>query len=139
MQVIIYGKGHKNILATHKTTVEFTKEKELTKKGNCIVAVSCNKSCNDLPENFKRELKAGKKIKIIIKVGNLKEEIIGYGSKDLELSHKKDIVIRKSSFVDSRTLCINANKSANDLNRNLIEKIKNKNIEVKIILKIVGS
>ena len=31
--------GHKNILATHKTTIEFTKDKELSLKGNCIVGV----------------------------------------------------------------------------------------------------
>lgn len=138
MRIIIHGKGHPNILSTHKTTIEFTKEEELTKNGDCIVAVSCDKSCRGLSEDFKKELKPGKKIKITIKVGDLKEEIIVYGSKSLILSDKKDIVIRKSDFIDSRTLAIKANKAAIDLDRKLVEKLKDKNSKIEIILEIIS-
>jgi hypothetical protein len=37
---VIFAQGHENILATHKTTLEFTKDKRLSKKGDCIVAVA---------------------------------------------------------------------------------------------------
>jgi hypothetical protein len=138
MKIIIHGKSHPNILSTHRTTIEFTKEEKLTKNGNCIVAVCCDKSCKDLPEDFKKELKSGKKIKITIKVDDLEEEIIAYGSENLILSDKKDIVIRKSDFIDSRTLAIKADKSAIDLNRELVEKIKDKNSKIEIILEIIS-
>ena len=32
--------GHKNITANHKTTLEFTKENSVTKKGDCIIGVN---------------------------------------------------------------------------------------------------
>ena len=32
--------GHENILATHKNTLEFTKDDFVTKTGDCIVGIS---------------------------------------------------------------------------------------------------
>ena len=34
--------GHPNILGTHKTTFEFTKDNELTLNGDCIVGVKAD-------------------------------------------------------------------------------------------------
>ena len=34
--------GHKNILAKHRNTLEFTKDKDLTLNGDCIVGVNAN-------------------------------------------------------------------------------------------------
>ena len=55
MKFRIYG--HKNMLAIHKNTLEFTKDKELTKRGDCIVGVN---------SDFKitKEILNAKKIKI---------------------------------------------------------------------------
>ena len=59
MEFFIFG--HPNISADHKTTLEFTKDKELTKKGNCIVGVNSDFSFSEI----KNLLKA-KKIEIVI-------------------------------------------------------------------------
>ena len=120
----IYFKGHKNILSKHRSTLEITKEDFLTKKGDCIIGVCSSHSCFDLPDKLKKELKKNKKIRIIIStpVGN--EEIVAFGNERLILTNKKSIVIRKSNYIDDRTLCIKANKSAIDINRNIIEYLK---------------
>ena len=53
---VIFAQGHENILGTHKTTLEFTKDKHLTKKGDCIVAVAADKALADLSAEFKENL-----------------------------------------------------------------------------------
>jgi len=52
----IIAHGHVNILATNKTTFEITKEEHLSKKGDCIIAVSADKALSDFDETFKRRV-----------------------------------------------------------------------------------
>jgi hypothetical protein len=49
---IVYG--HENILSNHYSTLEFTKENHVTKKGDCILGIKSEKSCHDLSENLKK-------------------------------------------------------------------------------------
>jgi len=127
--------GHPNIRATHRSTLEITKEENLTPRGDCIIAIKADKGLYELSNEFKKIVrKDGSKIKLIIEVEGLKEEITGYGSSKLTLNHPTDIVCRKSSYTCSRTLMIKANKAAIDLNREIIKKLKNPDTPVKIIL-----
>lgn len=121
-EVIAYG--HPNILATHKSTFEITKEHALTRKGNCIIGIRANKACKDLSEKFKKALKNNVPVRIIIKSDDFRDDLIGYGSPNLILSDETSIVIRKSSYICPRTLLINANKAACDIDRNLISHIR---------------
>ena len=123
--------GHPNILSNHKTTVEFTKEKHLTKKGDCIVAINADKSIQDISDELKSSLKKNKKIKCKIYTNNYTDEIIGYGDKYLTFNHPTDIVLRKSNYICPRTLLINCNKAACDINRDLIEELqKNEKLSI---------
>lgn len=127
--------GHPNIRATHRSTLEITKEEDLTPRGDCIIAVKADKGLYELSNEFKKIVrKDGSKIKLIIEVEGLKEEITGYGSSKLALNHPTDIVCRKSSYTCGRTLMIKANKAAMDLNREIIKKLKNPDTLVKITL-----
>ncbi len=134
-EIIAYG--HPNILSNHKTTIEITKDNNLTKNGNCIIGVKANKSCFDLDKNIKNSLKEGRNIKITFCVDNIIDEIIAKGSPNLSLENKKDIVIRKSDFIDNRTLAIKADKAACDLKSKLINSLKDEKIRIKIRLEII--
>jgi hypothetical protein len=113
--------GHKNVLSLHSRTIEITKEPNLTKKGDCILGVSANKACNDLNISLKHKLRTtGAVVKISIVVEPFEFEVSGYGSNTLEISHDHDIVLRKSNYVDSRTLAVSCDKSAFDIPRNLV-------------------
>jgi hypothetical protein len=137
VSLVFYGKGHRNIIATHKTTFEFTKEQSLSKRGNCIVAVKSTKSGIDLPIDFKKIAKNQEsKITIIIETDNLKEKIIAFGDPKLQFSHQTDLVVRKSNFICNRTLAIRADKSSADFSREIIEKLKDPNQNIKITLKV---
>ena len=131
----IVGYGHKNIQATHKTTLEFTKDTHLSKKGDCIVAVAADKALTDLSAEFKENLrKPHAKLTILIEADGIIEQVNAHGSPQLILSHPTDIVIRKSDYVCSRTLAVHADKAAQDLSKALAEKLKDPQQKVKITL-----
>ena len=131
----IVGYGHKNIQATHKTTLEFTKDKHLSKKGDCIVAVAADKALADLSAEFKENLrKPHAKLIILIEAGEIIEQVNAYGSPRLILTHPTDMVIRKSDYVCSRTLAVHVDKAAQDLSKAIVEKLRNPQQKVKITL-----
>ena len=135
--VVFSARGHKNIQSTHKTTLEFTKEATLTKRGDCIIAVEATKAAADLPHEFKEAArKEGARITITIEAGELKETVKANGSPQLQFTHPTDLVVRKSSYVCSRTLAIGADKAASDFSRKLVEKLKDPNQVVKVTLAV---
>jgi uncharacterized protein len=130
----IHAKGHHNILATHKTTLQITKDDQISKRADCIVAVSADKSLSDLASDVKTALSSNAaKTRLTIQAGHMSEVITGFGSAALTLSDADDMVIRKSAFVSGRTLMIGADKAARDLDRSFVEKLrKSENITITI-------
>jgi hypothetical protein len=129
--------GHANIHAIHPTTLMFTKDIHVSQKGDCIVAMSADKSVADLSAQFKEELRKLKaKLTVTIEAGDFREEIKAKGSPKLYLCHPTDIVIRKSDYICSRTLAICADKSSNDLSREFVEKLQDPKQKVKITLRV---
>ncbi|MGQ9624061.1 MAG: DUF371 domain-containing protein [Candidatus Bathycorpusculaceae bacterium] len=134
---VIQAWGHKNVRATHKTTFEVTKEKNLSKRGDCIIAISANKALADLTPQFKENLrKENTKITVCIQAGEIAEFVNAFGSPKLILTHPKEIVVRKSDYVCSRTLAIRADKAAYDLSRKLVEKLRNPKQKIEITIKV---
>jgi len=132
---IIWAHGHHNIQAIHPTTLMFTKEKQISETGDCIVAVAADKATADLTPEFKNTMKEpNAKLKIIIEAGEAAEQIVAYGSPKLALTNVVDIVIRKSEFTSDRTLAIKADKSSKDLTREFIDKLRNSKQTIKITL-----
>jgi len=134
---IIAAYGHGNVKATHKSTFEITKEKELSVRGDCIVAVSADKGLHDLKSEFKELLRReNARLTIFIDAGGVTDTVKAFGSPRLILSHPTDIVVRKSDFICHRTLAVRADKAACDLSRVLVEKLKNPEQVVKITLTV---
>ncbi len=134
---IILAYGHKNIQATHKSTLEITKENQLSTKGNCIIAVSTDKALADLSSEFKENLlKESAKTIMLIEAGEVVEVVNAFGSTRLILTHPTDMVVRKSSYICSRTLAIKADKAACDLSRKLVKKLRDPKQKVKITLTV---
>ncbi|MCW4044039.1 MAG: DUF371 domain-containing protein [Candidatus Bathyarchaeota archaeon] len=137
LKEVIYARGHENIRATHRATLEFTKETHLSKKGDCIIAVAADKALADLSAEFKAALrKPNAKLTVRIEAAGAKALVQAFGSPQLILSHATDAVVRKSSYVCSRTLAIGADKAACDLPRELVEKLKDPQQQVKITLAV---
>jgi uncharacterized protein len=136
---IIFAFGHENVQAIHPSTLMFTKEKHLSSTGDCIVALAADKALADLTQTFKETLrKPHSKLTIILDADGSIAEINASGSPKLILTHPTDMVIRKSDYISDRTLAIHADKSSNDLPRDLIEKLKNPKQKIRITLIVEG-
>ena len=133
---IVHANGHKNVSCLHKTTIEITKNENLSKRGDCILAVRASKGCYDLNYDLKTQIWKERKIRVMIKVGNIKDSFFGFGSKDLKLLDKSDIVFRKSDFICERTALINCNKASNQINRKIINSLLDPQSELKLIFKL---
>ena len=133
MQYKFHAYGHPNMLVTHKTTLEFTKDKELSLKGNCIVGV---KSDFDL-QKIKDFMKKSKKKKIIMTIETADKKITEKTEAELNPNFNSDneIVIRKTDFVSERTFAIRSNKAAFELKRDLIDYLKEKRNRISVIIK----
>jgi hypothetical protein len=137
MKIEIPFRGHKNILSLHEKTLEITKEPDLTINGDCIVGINADLACKDLPENFKKNaMSDDAKITFTIKAGKHSFSIHGNGSKKLTLKHPKDIVLRKSAFVCTRTLAIKCDKASSDIPREMIHVLQNPKIIGKMIIEV---
>ena len=116
MQFDIPFSGHKNVLATHKKTIEITCDSNLTPRGDCIAGVSADHACDDIPPALKDALRDPQRtVYISITVDGHKFDVVGKGHNMLTLTHKHDIVIRKSTFVCSRTLAVGCDKASDDI------------------------
>jgi len=111
-------KGHENVLATHPTTLEFTKDIELTEKGDCIIGVSSTFDSKKLRKFLKCN-----KIKITITADKIRETITT--KPNANFSDDKEIVIRIGTYQSSRTFANDADKASKHLSRELIYYLQN--------------
>ncbi len=122
--------GHPNILATHFKTIEFTKDEDLTERGDCIIGIKSDFETSKLKE-FK------KKIKVICEVKDENGEIISSEFKctiNPNFNSDHEIVLRKSHFDSERTLGFNLNRGANHLDRKIVELLKNPEQKMKVTI-----
>lgn len=134
---VIHAFGHKNVLATHHSTLEITRESHLTKEGDCIIAVSADKGLIDLNKKFRKSLLTeGAQVVILIETDNMSETLRAQGNPGLLLTHPYDIVIRRSSHICTRTLAVKADKAACDLSRGFVQRLRNPEQEVRVTLTV---
>jgi hypothetical protein len=129
------ARGHDSVLATHRSTFEITKDAHLTHRGDCVVAVAADKGVRDLSDELKRVLrKPSSKLTIVLQAGQERVVVEASGTPELVLSHPRDIVVRKSSFMCNRTLAVNANKVAKDFPRKFVKQLRNPQHRIDITL-----
>ncbi|ADC65429.1 Protein of unknown function DUF371 [Ferroglobus placidus DSM 10642] len=133
---VISAYGHENIKATHKTTFEITKEKELTPRGDCIIGVRADKSIRDVNEELKQILRNAERVEVVLRLPDygLEERLFGFGSKKMSFEDENDVVVRKSDFVCGRTLLIRASKAARDLSREFVELLKDRKTIIEMLV-----
>ena len=119
--------GNENIRSLHQKTIEITKEHNLTPSGDCIIGVNAACGCYDIPKEVKEKIRdPSSKIRFSILVNEYIFQINGMGHNELELTHKDDIVIRKSDFVCPRTLSINCDQASDSIPREMIKLLQNR-------------
>lgn len=114
-------RGHPNVRALHRSTFEITKEEHLTRSGTCILAIHADKGPCDFNSEFRQSLMADSALLVTtLTAGSESCTIHAHGSSRLTLDHPTDLVWRRSSYIDSRTVAIHADRTAQTLPRALI-------------------
>ena len=129
------AQGHTNIRASHRTTIEVTCERSLTPRGDCIVGVCASKAVSGLSKPLRKLLEDQRTaVLVVFKAHRVADALIAWGDRRLKLENDRSLVIRRSDFVDDRTLAIKSNKAARDLSRALVEALRRgKELEIAII------
>ena len=132
MQYKFHACGHPNILATHKTTLEFTKDSDLSLRGNCIAGVKADFDLDEI-KNFVKKSK-GNKIRIIIETDDKKIKDAVMAELNPAFAANNEFVIRKTDFVSERTFAIKADKAAFELKKGLIDYLKDKKHKISVVI-----
>ena len=122
------ARGHRNILALHETTVMTTKEDHLSRRGDCIAAVSAEKALSDLGPEIKEAARRPEAvITLTLRVGGEIFEVKGMGHPSLTYADPNDMVARKSGYVCDRTLMVHSDRAACDMPRRIVDKLRDPN------------
>jgi len=139
MSFVFHARGHPEVLSTHRTTLEITKESSLTKEGNCIVAVGASAGLVDLPKELKDAISSSKsRVSLILDVNGHSFTVEGRGDGNLSLSNPDAIVVRRSTFISDRTLMVKADKAAFDVPRRIVRMLQDPNQQVTITISAIS-
>jgi len=116
-------------------TFEITKDRELTRRGDCVIAVAATRGLLDLSSDFRRLCKDQRtRVAMEIETEGIRELIQGRGNPALTLNHPIEMVGRKSTYASGRTFMVRADKSASDISRDLLRELKSPGTIVRIRL-----
>ncbi len=127
MQYSFTCKGHPNIRATHPTTIEFTKDTELSRNGDCIVGISADFSVTKIKGMFSKD-----QVTVTLTCENDHESITCVPNPQFTSEH--ELVLRKSNFTSERTFGTNASKGSQDLNRKLIKLLQKPQAQLRVTI-----
>jgi len=119
---VVRARGHENVRADHRSTLEVTSDDYLTPAGDCIVAVSADR----VPADFDTAFVAACQdhdatITATIEAGDHTATVTGRGHPDLSFENERSHVLRTSTYVDDRTVLVDADAAAADLDPALVE------------------
>ena len=121
------AQGHANIVAEHPVSIEFTRDADVTERGDCIVGVAADFDSEDLGR-----LLEFRKLGVTLRVDEAEDSFActvnpGFACAD-------EMVFRKSAFRSPRTLGIRATKSARQLDRALTDRLRNPCARIEVAL-----
>lgn len=122
MEFTVTATGHENVTATHASTWEVTTDDYLTPAGDCILGIEADFAPAEVDRDFVGACrKRNAEIVAEFEADGHVDVIAGEGHPDLEFSNERGFVGRTSEYVDDRTVMVNADKSAADLDRGLVD------------------
>ena len=131
------ARGHAGILSTHPTTLEITRDRDLTERGNCIVAVGSSVGLQDMPAATKKALSTDLcRARLTLEIGDQNFSVEGRGDSALTFSHPSEFVIRKSGFISDRTLMVHANRAAADIPRPFVRLLQDPTQRILVKLEV---
>ncbi len=120
-QEVITARGHENVTAQHASTFEVTSDDYLTPAGDCILAIDADRTPSDFSKAFLTACQdSAATITVELEAGGHREEIQGTGHPEFTFTNERSMVWRTSEYVDDRTVGVKMEKSAGDIDRELV-------------------
>lgn len=121
----VTAQGDENVRGTHESTLELTTDDWLTPAGDCILGINASHSAADFePEFINAASDPTTEITCTLSVGTVSTQIIGRGASELTFRDPRSLVLRTSTYVDERTVMVEANRAAIDIERELISELQ---------------
>jgi len=121
MNEVVRARGHEHVSAEHASTLEVTSDDFLTPAGDCILAIEADRVPSDFDPAFVAACQnADATITVTIEAGGYTDTVTGSGHPDLTFEGDRSHVCRTSDYVDDRTVLVDADGAAIDVNRDLV-------------------
>jgi hypothetical protein len=114
--------GHENVSATHESTFELTTDDYLTPAGDCILGIEADRAPADFSDTYVEACQdAAATITATIETADYSTTITGRGDPALTFENDRSMVGRTSTYVDDRTIMVEADAAATDLGDDVID------------------
>jgi hypothetical protein len=114
MQVSFEARGHRLLRATHGKSIEITSDLEITTRATCVIGVGAT-----LPWQL-RNLRGA--VKVVLSSGDAATEIVGHVNPSYDSPSR--LVIRRSGTTDGDTFLVQADTTADELPRELVDALR---------------
>ncbi len=118
---VVRARGHEHVDATHSSTLELTSDDFLTPAGDCIVGIGADRVPAEFDPAFVSACQNTEAaIECVLEAGGHRDVITGRGDPKLSFTDDRSLVCRTSTYVDDRTVIVDADAAAADLDRDLV-------------------
>jgi hypothetical protein len=125
MQQRVRAVGHEHVAAEHTSTLEVTSDDWLTPAGDCIVGIEAD----GVPETFDDAFVSACRsceatITATLRVDGSEQVVEGSGHPNLSFDSDRSAVVRTSDYIDDRTVMIEADSAAADIDRGIVDSLQ---------------
>jgi hypothetical protein len=121
MEEIVRARGHRNVSAEHASTLELTSDDYLTPAGDCIIGIEADRTPADFDPAFVAACRSREtRIVAAIEAAGYTERVEGRGHPEMTFDGDRSLVGRTSDYVDDRTVLVDSDAAAADLDRELV-------------------
>lgn len=119
--VVLRARGHEHVSGTHESTFEVTSDDFLTPAGDCILGIEADAVPAEFDDSFVAACQQeGATVTVTLETGDHSETVEASGHPDLTFASDRSMVVRTSDYVDDRTVAVDADKAAADVDRSLV-------------------
>lgn len=119
------ARGHEHVRGTHASTLEVTTDDWLTPAGDCIVGIDANQAPIDFDDAFVEAARSDEaQMRLQLDADGVIDSISGRGDPRLTFESERCMIVRTSTYVDDRTVMVDASGAAKDIDRDLIARLR---------------
>jgi len=121
MEETVRAHGHEHVAGEHQSTLELTTDDYLTPAGDCILGIEADRAPADFDDDFVEACRnADATVTLVLEADGHRETVTGSGHPELTFENDRSMVARTSTYVDDRTILVDADTAAADVDRDLV-------------------